>query len=277
MGYNTQFPSWIIESSIANQQLGQQMGRNMLEGMKFQEQKRQYEQQRAERKPLLDAQTELAQAQLTSQLIDNQKNKTLLNLDNQNKAYMTDAFKLEEGINRSEGGWTSPENKAAFIGFLSRYPSLGDGKWAEKMRKQFTDAEKYQAELNQITTQGEQMRKTKEESAYMTISAPGLGSIGGNAQQVREFLKQNPELEEAVTGKSRANSPFKTVISQDVFGNPVYKVEFRGDVTPEQQMEILKRFQMQGEGKTPPPPGGPMTTQPGQETISVNGFTIRAK
>ena len=69
MAINAQFPSWITEGRIAEAQLGQQMGRNILEGLRFQEQKRQEER----RIPLLNAQTELAKANVAQQLLQNQQ------------------------------------------------------------------------------------------------------------------------------------------------------------------------------------------------------------
>lgn len=142
MSYNAQFPQWIIDSSIANQQLGQQMGRNMLEGLKFQEQKRQYEEEKAAKQPLLDAQIQLNQANAISQSIQNQQQIAAFNRQNEAQAAMTDAVKLESGINRSEGSWTSPENKAAVSAFLERNPSLYGSSWHQNMLKQFDNAEK---------------------------------------------------------------------------------------------------------------------------------------
>ena len=138
MAINTQFPSWITEGRIAEAQLGQQLGRNILEGLRFQEQKRQYE----EMKPLRDAQMELNRANTASQYIQNQQQLSAFNRQNEANAAMAEALNLESGINRSEGGWVAPENKAVYADFLKRNPSLSGTAWDQSMRKQFEAADK---------------------------------------------------------------------------------------------------------------------------------------
>lgn len=138
MAINAQFPSWITESRIAEAQLGQQMGRNILEGLRFQEQKRQYE----EMKPFRNAQMELNQANITSQLLQNQQQLSALNRQNEVNASMAEALNLESGIARSQGGWTAPENKATYLDFMKRYPALSGTLWDQSMRKQFETADK---------------------------------------------------------------------------------------------------------------------------------------
>jgi hypothetical protein len=138
MAINAQFPSWITESRIAEAQLGQQMGRNILEGLRFQEQKRQYE----EMKPMRDAQMELNRANTTSQLLQNQQQLSALNRQNEVNASMAEALNLESGINRSQGGWVAPENKAIYLDFVKRNPSLAGSQWDQNMRRQFETADK---------------------------------------------------------------------------------------------------------------------------------------
>jgi hypothetical protein len=138
MAINAQFPSWITESRIAEAQLGQQMGRNILEGLRFQEQKRQYE----EMKPMRDAQMELNRANTTSQLLQNQQQLSALNRQNEVNASMAEALNLESGINRSQGGWVAPENKAIYLDFVKRNPSLAGSQWDQNMRRQFDTADK---------------------------------------------------------------------------------------------------------------------------------------
>lgn len=142
MAINAQFPSWITEGRIAEAQLGQQMGRNILEGLRFQEQKRQEER----RIPLLNAQTELMKANVAQQLLQNQQQATAANLFNEQRAAQTEALALESGINRSEGKWTSPENRAVFLDFMKRNPALSGSSWDQNMRKQFGEAEKLAAD-----------------------------------------------------------------------------------------------------------------------------------
>ena len=127
-----------MESRIANAQLGQQMGRNILEGLRFQEQKRQYE----EMKPFRNAQMELNQANITSQLLQNQQQLSALNRQNEVNASMAEALNLESGINRSQGGWVAPENKAVYLDFMKRNPSLAGSQWDQNMRRQFDTADK---------------------------------------------------------------------------------------------------------------------------------------
>lgn len=138
MGLNTQFPSWVSQMPIAQQEVGQQMGRNILEGLRFQEQKRQYE----EMKPMRDAQMELNRANTTSQILQNQQQLSALNRQNEVNASMAEALNLESGIARSQGGWTAPENKATYLDFMKRYPALSGTLWDQSMRKQFETADK---------------------------------------------------------------------------------------------------------------------------------------
>lgn len=140
MAINAQFPSWLTESRIAEAQLGQQMGRNILEGLKFQEQKRQnqIEQQRYEEMaPLRTAQMQLMQAKTVQELVDAEKKKEALNVENRFNANQVEALRFQEGIARSAGNYSSPENEASFYRFLSKNPDFARTDWAKKMQDNF--------------------------------------------------------------------------------------------------------------------------------------------
>jgi hypothetical protein len=55
---------------------------------------------------------------------------------------MAEALNLESGINRSQGGWVAPENKAIYLDFVKRNPSLAGSQWDQNMRRQFDTADK---------------------------------------------------------------------------------------------------------------------------------------
>lgn len=147
MAINTQFPSWITEGRIAEAQLGQQMGRNILEGLRFQEQKRQEER----RIPLINAQTELAKANLAAQLLQNEQNVIQANRANEARAAMASALAIDSEITRS-GKWTDPANQAKFIDFLEKNPVLADKPWADSMRSRFARAEQMAFEKEKFQT-----------------------------------------------------------------------------------------------------------------------------
>ncbi len=209
MAINAQFPSWITESRIAEAQLGQQMGRNILEGLRFQEQKRQYE----ELQPLRNAQMELAKANATSQIIQNQQQISAFNRKNEADAALAEALNLQSGINRSQGGWTSPENKAIYLDFMKRNPSLYGTKWDEDMRKQFEVADrmdfeerKYKAliEGRQQVAETRMLFNDRNTSQATWDEVTNLMGQGLNEIEALKMLRDNAQG--AYSGKVKMNA-----------------------------------------------------------------------
>lgn len=181
MAINTQFPSWITEGRIAEAQLGQQMGRNILEGLRFQEQKKQIaEEQRRydELAPMRTAQMELMRAKTTQEILQNEQQVRLQNIFNERQAATTEAMALQSGIERSQGKWTSSDNKAAFYSFLKNNPALVGGEWDKSMRDQFDKAEKADFELKKIEKLNEGRLNVARERAFGQYSAANLKQAG---------------------------------------------------------------------------------------------------
>lgn len=209
MGLNTQFPSWVSQMPIAQQEVGQQMGRNILEGLRFQEQKRQYE----EMKPFRNAQMELNQANITSQLLQNQQQLSALNRQNEVNASMAEALNLESGINRSQGGWVAPENKAVYLDFMKRNPSLAGSQWDQNMRKQFEAADKmafeerkYKAEIEgrQQVAKTRMLFNDRNTSQASWDEVTNLMGQGLNEIEALKMLRDNAQG--AYSGKVKMNA-----------------------------------------------------------------------
>lgn len=287
MAINAQFPSWITEGRIAEAQLGQQMGRNILEGLRFQEQKRQEER----RIPLLNAQTELMKANVASQLIKNEQDLAAANMANEARASMAEAMKLQSNITRT-GGWTKPDSEAQFYDFLSTYPSLGETAWAKTMRKQFDDARTFarESELSkqraaqeteQIRLRGE-IQKDIQDKGTFNISVPGL-QFGGTQKTLQNLMESNPQFKAYIEGLGES-APFTSQLGRDEFGNPTYKLQFKQGVPMEKQVEILGQFQnaLGGGMVTPglPAPGAPRNTPVTPASgggFSYDGYKVRVK
>lgn len=277
MGYNTQFPQWIIDSSIANQQLGQQMGRNILEGLKFQEQKRQYEQERQDKAPFLQAQQELAQANLTGQILQNQQRQTALDLQNIEDANRIDAMKFESGVARSQGGFSNPENYASYLEFVRTKPKLDQTVWGQNMRKQFEIANKNTEELNKIKERGAQeiaQEEARKKGGYIQLQTP-YGTVGGTPDQIKKMKLDFPNL---FPENGYDVSPAATLIEDPLTGEMRATYRFPKGTSQEQINSYLNRGSGSS-GMAVPAPGAPQAGVPGPTTsgqINIPGFTIRA-
>ena len=284
MAINAQFPSWITEGRIAEAQLGQQMGRNILEGLRFQEQKRQEER----RIPLINAQTELMKANTTSQLIKNQQDLLAANLNNEANAAMTEAMKFQSDINRS-GGWAKPDSEVRLYEFLSRYPSLGRTDWAKNIRDEINASKEFQRkgeflkqqgdqEMEQIRLRGE-IQKDVQDKGTFNISVPGL-QFGGTQKTLEKLMESNPQFKAYIEGLGES-APFTSQLGRDEFGSPTYKLQFKQGVPMEKQVEILRQFQgaLGGGMVTPglPAPGAPRNTPVAPAAgggFGYKGFTV---
>lgn len=207
MGLNTQFPSWITESRIAEAQLGQQLGRNILEGLRFQEQKRQDER----RVPLLNAQTELANANVAAQLLQNQQNVIAANRQNEARAALTSALALDSEITRS-GKWTDPENQAKFIDFLEKNPVLVSDPWANSMRDRFSAAEKMAFEK----TKYQELIKGREEVAKLRYQFNDRDTSQASWQEFTNLMGQGyDEVEAFKTLRDNAAGSYSGIVKRN--------------------------------------------------------------
>ena len=282
MAINAQFPSWITESRIAEAQLGQQMGRNILEGLRFQEQKRQAaeEQRRYDAlAPMRTAQMELMRARTTQEILDAEKQREALNVENRFNANQVEALRFQEGIARSEGNYSSPENEASFYRFLSKNPDFTRTAWAKRMEENFKLGREnaFKAEQLERTVAGrldvaEIRGQPKVGEAKRTLIVPGKGPVYGTQSQLEQLAQSDPDVKKAL--ETGTFGP-KTTRKQTEFGTEVTMTWPTG--TPQ---EVIDEWEMSGaSGIQVPPPGAPRntTTNAPSGGFQLNGYTIRAK
>jgi hypothetical protein len=282
MGLNTQFPSWVSQMPIAQQEVGQQMGRNILEGLRFQEQKRQAaeEQRRYDAlAPMRTAQMELMRARTTQEILDAEKQREALNIENRFNANQVEALRFQEGIARSEGNYSSPENEASFYRFLSKNPDFTRTEWAKKMQENFKlgrenafKAEQLEKSLTTKVDVAEIRGQPKVTEAKRTLMVPGKGPVYGTQSDLEKLAERDPDVKKAL--ETGSFGP-KITQKQTEYGTEVTKTWPAG--TPQ---EVIDDWEMSGaSGIQPPPPGAPRntTTNAPGGGFQLNGYTIRAK
>lgn len=247
MAINAQFPSWITESRIAEAQLGQQMGRNILEGLRFQEQKRQYE----EMKPFRNAQMELNRANITSQILQNEQQLTALNRQNQANAAMTEALNFESTIDREPGGWTNLNNKQNYAKFLSQYPALSGSPWDQTMRVKFANADKAAADEKKY----QEIIKGRESVANITKGGhEGSQSRWLSAQQLIDQGVPASEAFMQVADSAQGAYAGKVKIAAEAMNSVLSGLEAAGipldDNLKMQLPSVWARFELGGQNLT---------------------------
>lgn len=286
MGLNTQFPSWVAQGQLASQELGQQMGRNILEGLRFQEQKRQAaEEQRRydELAPMRTAQMELMRARTTQEILQNEKMKAALDLENRFNANQIEALKFQEGIARSAGGYTSPENEASFYRFLSKNPDWSKTDWAKKMEDRFKTGREdaLKADLLEKTirsreTVAEIRAQTKPTQIRRQVPMPGGGFVYGTEEELQNLAQTNEQLKKVL--EQGILEPTVRTIVDELGRKKIVKTykpgTFEGDEMDQQAAPIA--LPQAGSGSNVIP-GATIDTRPPSGTVQIPGFTIRAK
>jgi hypothetical protein len=263
MAINAQFPSWITESRIAEAQLGQQMGRNILEGLRFQEQKRQAaeEQRRYDAlAPMRTAQMELMRARTTQEILDAEKQREALNIENRFNANQVEALRFQEGIARSAGNYSSPENEASFYRFLSKNPDFTRTAWAKKMEENFKlgrenafKAEQLEKSLTTKVDVAEIRGQPKPREMTWTVQDEVGQTYSGTEEELKLKAETNPRLKRALYDPIVRATIQKTT---DPYGRVSTTETIKSPITP----------QGQGQGAQPssglPPEGAPTNELP---------------
>lgn len=279
MAINAQFPSWITEGRIAEAQLGQQMGRNILEGLRFQEQKKQIEEEKRrydEMAPMRTAQMELMRARTTQEILQNEKMKAALDLENRFNANQVEALKFQEGIARSAGGYTSPENEASFYRFLSKSPDWSGTDWAKKMEGRFKTGREdaLKADLLEKTIRGRETvaEIRAEPKPFQTrLQIPRQGGAGfyyGTPEQLRQEAETDPFLK-SVLEKGVMDPTVRE--TTDEWGQKIIVRTFKPGTYPEDQAEQT------GRPMALPAPGAPRNTPVAPAAgggFGYKGFTV---
>lgn len=279
MGLNTQFPSWVSQMPIAQQEVGQQMGRNILEGLRFQEEKKRYD----EMAPMRTAQMELMRARTTQEILQNEKMKAALDLENRFNANQVEALKFQEGIARSEGGYTSPENEASFYRFLSKNPDWSQTTWAQKMEQRFKNGREdaLKADLLERSIRGrESVAEIRAESKSTPIRRqvpmPGGGFIYGTQEELVKLAETNPTLKKVL--EEGILEPTVRTIVDDLGRRKVVKTyrpgTFEGDESDQQTAPMALPAAGSGSNVIL---GGTIDASLPAVAVEIPGYTVRPK
>jgi hypothetical protein len=239
------------------------MGRNILEGLRFQEQKRQAaeEQRRYDAlAPMRTAQMELMRARTTQEILDAEKQREALNIENRFNANQVEALRFQEGIARSAGNYSSPENEASFYRFLSKNPDFTRTAWAKKMEENFKlgrenafKAEQLEKSLTTKVDVAEIRGQPKPREMTWTVQDEVGQTYSGTEEELKLKAETNPRLKRALYDPIVRATIQKTT---DPYGRVSTTETIKSPITP----------QGQGQGAQPssglPPEGAPTNELP---------------
>lgn len=246
MGLNTQFPSWLQDQNQLNAQVGMQLGRNFMEGMKMAEEKRLNEAKMAEMRRMNDIQIDQAKAQIAMQEAQTQ---TIINKNNfdalsaQGDATLTgkmaDFVAMQQGLYKLEGGLSNPEARIQSLDFVRKYPQVAYTKqWAD-LNRDIDTAEKAARELEKVK-QASIIRyeaiankpttaiQNAEALADTAVKQSGLDRNSPEGQRLFLETKSNA-LQQQVIKPSAQNKPTKVqqrideIVSQDILSGKYQK------------------------------------------------------
>lgn len=158
MAYNLELPSWIVEQPLREAQVGQALGRNILEGLRFQQQRMMYEEER----PLREAQVASALAQNTMQQQKIEANALALGLQANAQAGMKDALALEADIASRPNGWLDPESQIRVGRLIQQYPGLNETPWHQRINQSIQTAQDQDFKVKQLERQLTGQREIEE-------------------------------------------------------------------------------------------------------------------
>lgn len=133
-------------------------------------------------------------------------------------------------------------------------------------------------EAQEKTKEAAQKEADRKKQGYMQFNLPGVGTIGGSPEQIKEISKMYPQLKDYLDNAGTDNSPFSSRLSFDPV-TETYKpvITFKPGIPVEKQVEITKQFQSSfgGTGGFPAEPAaGVKGTEPTKPT-DIPGFTIK--
>lgn len=133
-------------------------------------------------------------------------------------------------------------------------------------------------EAQEKTREAAQKEADRKKQGYMQFNLPGVGTIGGSPEQIKEISKMYPQLKDYLDNAGTDNSPFSSRLSFDPV-TETYKpvITFKPGIPIEKQVEITKQFQSSfgGAGGFPAEPAaGVKGAEPAKPT-DIPGFTIK--
>ena len=217
MGLNTQFPSWLQDQQQLNAQVGMQLGRNFMEGMKMAEDKRLNEAKMAEMRRMNDIQIQQAQAQIAR---EKAATEAQVNLNNYNAltaqgeadlaGKMADFTAMQQNLYKMEGGLSNPDAQIQALEFVRNNPKIAyTRQWAE-LNRDLDTARKAEFELKKVKEAGtlriqaqEAATKGKIDVANIMADARTQAAKLGRGLTPEELMQQGLPREEAVKVSQR--------------------------------------------------------------------------
>lgn len=211
MGLNTQFPSWLQDQNQLNAQVGMQLGRNFMEGMKMAEEKRLNEAKMAEMRRMNDIQIQQGQAQIAMQEAQTQgilnKNKydaLAADADAQLAGSYADFAAMQQGLYKLEGGLSNPEARIQALEFAKQNPKIVYSRQWNELTKDIDTAEKASRELEKVKQAGtfriqaaEVSAKGQTERANILADARMQAAKLGRGLTPEELIQRGVPADEA--------------------------------------------------------------------------------
>lgn len=133
-------------------------------------------------------------------------------------------------------------------------------------------------EAQEKTKQAAQKEADQKKQGYMQFNLPGVGTIGGSPEQIKEISNMYPQLKDYLDNAGTDNSPFSSRLSFDPV-TETYKpvITFKPGVPIEKQVEITKQFQSSfgGAGGFPAQPAAGVKGAEPTKPTDIPGFTIK--
>lgn len=133
-------------------------------------------------------------------------------------------------------------------------------------------------EAQEKTKEAAQKEADRKKQGYMQFNLPGVGTIGGSPEQIKEISKMYPQLKDYLDNAGTDNSPFSSRLSFDPV-TETYKpvITFKPGIPIEKQVEITKQFQSSfgGTGGFPAEPAAGVKGAEPTKPTDIPGFTIK--
>ena len=133
-------------------------------------------------------------------------------------------------------------------------------------------------EAQEKTKEAAQKEADRKRQGYMQFNLPGVGTIGGSPEQIKEISKMYPQLKDYLDNAGTDNSPFSSRLSFDPV-TETYKpvITFKPGIPIEKQVEITKQFQSSfgGAGGFPAEPAAGVKGAEPTKPTDIPGFTIK--
>ena len=182
------------------------------------------------------------------------------------------------GIAEAELAQTQTEN-ARIQALKSRVPEMSGYLAQRGLKLGEPDVETLAfMEAQEKTKEAAQKEADRKKQGYMQFNLPGVGTIGGSPEQIKEISKMYPQLKDYLDNAGTDNSPFSSRLSFDPV-TETYKpvITFKPGIPVEKQVEITKQFQSSfgGAGGFPAEPAAGVKGAEPTKPTDIPGFTIK--